>query len=1357
VVGLGASAGGLSALQHFFAATISEQGLAYVVVQHLSPDFKSLMAELLARHTDMPIFAVEEGMQLQPNSVYLIPPQTHLTVQEEGRFHLEGVAAQVRPESPIDVFFDSLAQVYGSKSAAIVLSGTGTDGSHGVLAINSQGGLVLVQNEASAEFSGMPNQAIKTRVSDFVVPPQEMPGLLKEWVSGTKRVAEAELVSGQDPMQSVMRLLENQCGVDFSSYKPATILRRIERRMRLSEAASFADYLEFAEGNKEELESLRDDLLIGVTSFFRDEKAFKHLKEYLQETVRKAASDKTVFRVWIAACSTGEEVYTVAMILDQILLELGSMMSVRIFATDLDQASLSIASAGVYRQEDIEKVPEDMRQKYFTVQKHGGVRVAARLREQVVFAQHNLLTDPPFLDLDLVTCRNLLIYLDGNIQTCVLSFFLYSLNMDGLLLLGASEGIGSYSEYFATLDGKWKIYRKVRNAGPPLRASSLRLGPHTSEVAPIESSTRGKVTRDRQLIHDYEAIIEKCGVSAVLLDERRRPLHVLGDAHRYLQVRTGRFEDDILNMVGDDLRINLSVALQKLDKTSVPVSIHAVPVHYGDQEIEISLEASLIANSDSGVEHYFVLFSEEKPRQQVLDDLNDQLPPGDERYRQRVLELERELRLTKESLQATVEELQTANEELQSTNEELQAANEELQSSNEELHSVNEELYSVNSEYEVKNRELFDLNEDHENLLNSLDIGTIFLNHECQIRKFNPAIDKFFKLIPQDIGRPLSHIAYTLGDLQELLDDVQAVLDGGGPLEREVVSDDGTGAWSLVRVLPYLNGDQSIDGVVVTFTDVNRLKHAEIAAAAERDRAESANKAKVRFLATVSHELRTPLNGVIGSLDILAETDMRPDQQELLHTADACGRHLSVLINDILDYTALEERHRIIALHDQVFDPFEVIDNATMMVADRAWQKGLELDAIVDGNVPHAIRGDQSRLTQVISNLLANAVKYTEKGFIRLHAYYSQQGDGDGEEELLIEVRDSGVGIAAGDIEHVFTPFTQVGTEGDGHGQGVGLGLALCQQIVHAMNGTIRVQSEVGKGTTFSVALPVHQSDESALEPAVPVFTGAAALCGPSLRGCGLPELLQASGLQVQFFPTFEHLVLAVAEKQTVQPALLVISHQLIHDASDWQVYHDQLRAWSLPEHRLMAVVPQGTQQTWRTLGVDALLVRPLRYKQVQRQLVQAFSDDTFASQARASQPSRPVDVSVDPRRILVVEDNPINQQIIRRQLESCGHEVVVANNGSLGLTALQDQVFDGVFMDLMMPVMDGYTATTQIRRNRAHWADIPVIALTASCYPEDIQRCTDAGFTNVLHKPIRKSELQKIIEEYFTARAEHR
>ena len=597
VVGLGASAGGLSALQHFFAATSLEQGLAYVVVQHLSPDFKSLMAELLARHTDMPIFAVEDGLQLRANAVYLIPPQTHLTVSSDGTFHLEGVADQVRPESPIDVFFESLAEVYGPRAAAIVLSGTGTDGSHGVLSVNLRGGLVLVQSEESAEFSGMPNQAIKTRAADHVISPSEMPGLLKDWLAGNR----TSVKENEDPLQIIMHLLEEQCGVDFSSYKPATVLRRIERRMRLTDARTLEGYCEFIEQDQEELQGLRDDLLIGVTSFFRDTEAFEALENHLRSVVADAPSDRTTLRIWVAACSTGEEVYTIAMILDQLLSEAGSRMSVRIFATDLDQNSLSVASLGVYRQEDVLKIPENMSRKYFTLLKHGGMRVSSRLREQVVFAQHNLLTDPPFLDLDLISCRNLLIYLDGNIQTCVLSYFLYSLNLQGVLMLGASEGIGGYSEYFAAVNSKWKIYRKVRNAGPPLRASSLRLGAHTSEVVPIESSTRGKISRDRQLIHDYEAIIEKCGVSAVLLDERRRPLHVLGSAHRYLQVRSGRFEDDILNMVGDDLRINLSVALQKVDKTHAPVSIPAVPVQYGDQQIQISLEASLIANRASAL------------------------------------------------------------------------------------------------------------------------------------------------------------------------------------------------------------------------------------------------------------------------------------------------------------------------------------------------------------------------------------------------------------------------------------------------------------------------------------------------------------------------------------------------------------------------------------------------------------------------------------------------------------------------------------------------------------------------------------------------------------------------------------
>ena len=738
-----------------------------------------------------------------------------------------------------------------------------------------------------------------------------------------------------------------------------------------------------------------------------------------------------------------------------------------------------------------------------------------------------------------------------------------------------------------------------------------------------------------------------------------------------------------------------------------------------------------------------------------------------------MLELERELRLTKESLQATVEELQTANEELQSTNEELQAANEELQSSNEELHSVNEELYSVNSEYEVKNRELFDLNEDHENLLNSLDIGTIFLDFEEKIRKFNPAVDNFFKLMPQDIGRPLSHIAYTLGDLQELLEDVRLVLSGGGVVEREVEEARGGGAWSLVRVMPFANSEAEIDGVVITFTDVSRLKNAELSAAEARDRAQAANKAKVRFLATVSHELRTPLNGVIGAVDILNDTQLEPDQQQLLQTADACGRHLSVLIGDILDYTALEERSETLALHNEVFNPAEVFDNALLMVAERAWQAGLSLDALVDNDMPRAICGDKTRLTQVISNLLSNAVKFTQEGFVRLQAGYSSDGS------LKIHVSDSGVGIATEDLDSVFCAFTQVGPGGDAHGQGVGLGLALCKQIVHAMQGSISVRSQIDEGTTFSLTLPV-QIAEDALVPRAYDLSGIAAFCGTDLRECGLAEAVQSVGMQAAFYPSFEHLVHAVAEKKSLKPALVFVGGHLIASSGDWQVYLDQMRAWEMSHKRLLAVVPQCSQQQWRGLGVQSMVARPLRLRALQRHIVGLLDsgstdyinndydnndyaktdhektdhddDDRKVQSSPGHQSSNRGTAAVrsEQRKILVVEDNPVNQQLIRRQLESIGHQVVVAENGSLGIDALLSADFDGVFMDLMMPVMDGYTATAAIRRHQQTWSTIPVIALTASCYPEDIERCHSAGFTEVLHKPIRKQQLHDVIRKYF-------
>ncbi|HIJ87872.1 MAG TPA: GAF domain-containing protein [Desulfuromonadales bacterium] len=822
IVGIGASAGGLSALEQFFANMPVDTGMAFVVIQHLSPDFKSLMDDLLSRHTTMPIHRVSNGIELQPNSIYLIPPKTHMTVQEEKLYLTEKTLSR-HIELPIDIFFNSLAEDAGERAVGVVLSGTGSDGSRGVVSINKNGGLVIVQSPESAQFDGMPRNAIATRICDFILAPDRIPRILVEYAISPLAVRarmdnELEVFEDEGEYAGIFALLRRGYNLDFSKYKGSTVGRRIRRRMEFRQIPEVSDYATIVAGDQGELDLLYKDLLIGVTEFFRDKQAFDFLEQEVVPQLFANLQPGDELRVWSAACATGEEAYSLAILLAEKAEECGFMQKITVFATDVHKTSLDFASQGLYDRSRLTNVSPERMERFF--KKEGGdlFRVTSDLRKMIIFAPHNLLNDPPFTRLDLVCCRNLLIYFHTEVQEKVISLFHFSLKKDSILFLGSSEGLGSFVSEFEVIANQHKLFRKIHDLKLALNFDANRSERRRElPITAFQPGTSRTISIDRQVLSDYDILLRRHMPPGVLVDENRQIVHYFGNVAEYLKLPEGRTENNILALCSDNLHIALSTSLQRADSTRQHVITRNVRIKRGDGQFLIDLNVSPLPDEKSHTTHYHVYFERVRQADLLLtseasDNTETTNFDVDSHFRQHLADLEMELQSTRESLQTTVEELQTSNEELQATNE--------------ELHSVNEELYSVNSEFERKNMDLRQLNNDHENLLASTDIGTVFLDRELRIRKYSPAIAAFFKLMPQDIGRPIDHIAYHLSRQDEMLADISRVLVSGVAIEQEEQTRDNR--WLLKRILPFRTESGQVEGVVITFTDITSIKANEL-------------------------------------------------------------------------------------------------------------------------------------------------------------------------------------------------------------------------------------------------------------------------------------------------------------------------------------------------------------------------------------------------------------------------------------------------------------------------------------------------------------------------------------------------
>ncbi len=831
VVGIGASAGGLEAFEHFFTNMPADSGMAFVLIPHLAPEHKSMMSELLKRYTKMDIFQAEDGMLVNPNCVYIIPPSKDMAILKRTLQLLDPVERRGL-RHPIDFFFRSLAEDQGERAICIVLSGTGTEGALGLRAIKEKGGLVLVQDLKTTKYDGMPGSAIATGLVDYILPPDKMPGQLMRFIKHAcarplKPASKVE--SGSlEPLQKIIVLIRNHTGHDFSLYKKNTILRRIEKRMAILQVDSMAIYVTYLRNNPQEIDLLFSELLIRVTNFFRDREAFDVLKEKALPLLFKDRPPEHPVRIWVPACSTGEEAYSIAIIVQEYISTLNQKYMVQIFATDIDREAIDMARTGLYPDSITVDVSPERLNRFF-IKKPSAYKIKEEIRQMIVFAVQDIIKDPSFTKLQMISCRNVLIYFDAELQKKVLPVFHHALKPGGILYLGSSETIGDHADMFSVVDRKWRIFRakgaeaihadpfELHTAAAPVRAAGPEAAP---AIKKREEVSMGALAE--------KIILDRYAPPIMIINDKGDILYFHGKTSRYMKSASGKASLNILEMAREELRLELRAALRKAVARGKDITVDGLQIKTNGGFRTVTLEIRHIAQHEPMPGLLMVVFRE-FPFSKVQKTGKASQPSR--KISRHVAELEHEVRSTKEQLQTTIEELETANEELGSTNEELQSSNEELQSTIEEMETSREELQSVNEELTTSNAELQNMadessqtNNDMNNLIASMQIANIFLDNNLRIKRFTPATANVVNLIETDIGRPIGNFSFKL-DYPDLEKDIEEVLRALTLKER--VTRHRNGLWYMARILPYRTLDNVIDGVVITFVDITEQKRTQ--------------------------------------------------------------------------------------------------------------------------------------------------------------------------------------------------------------------------------------------------------------------------------------------------------------------------------------------------------------------------------------------------------------------------------------------------------------------------------------------------------------------------------------------------
>lgn len=955
IVGMGASAGGLEAFEQFFIHMPTDSGIAFVVVPHLDPSHASMLTDLLKRFTKMKVIEIKDRMRVEPDHVYVIPPNKDIAIFH-GILQLTMPAKPRGLRMPIDLFFRSLAEDQGERTICIILSGSGSDGTMGLRAINGAGGMSIVQEPASAKYDSMPKSAINTGLVDYVLPVEKMPAQLLGYMKHSflkkaiKISTSTTLEKSPKSFEKILMLLRSNTGHDFSFYKKSTIYRRIERRMSLHEIEDTSKYLRYLQEYPDEIQMLFKEFLISVTSFFRDPEAFEVLKTKALPKMLENKPENYSLRVWVPGCASGEEAYSIAMAFRESADKLKRDFKFQIFGTDIDEDAISTARAGIYPSNiSIDMTPE--RLKGFFVKEDNAYRVKKEIRETVVFAVQNVIKDPPFTKLDILSCRNLLIYLDSELQNKLLPLFHYSLKPGGILFLGSSESIGRFVDIFNVIDKKWRFFQSKESIFSAQTMTFTGL-PWTYEPSPWEGAREVKKIREINVTElTQKLLLENFSPPCVIINEKGEILYVQGRTGKYLETAPGQASLNILEMAREGLIYELRAAIRNAISKKKDIIYRGLQVKTDGGFQTINLTVKPIDETEGMQGLMMVVFEDISP---VTKAESEKTKVGSARkHNKRVEELEMELNYTRESLQAMIEELQSSNEELKSTNEELQSTNEELQSTNEEMEScgeemqsVNEELMMVNSELQASIDQLARAENDMKNLIGSSKIGIIFLDNKLCIKRFTPEATKVINLISTDVGRPVGHMVSNL-KYENLLIDAQKVIDSLVFTEVEVQTKEGN--WYLMRIMPYRTVDNVLDGVVITFNDITQLKRTE----EELIKLNAAFQAARKYAESIVETVREALVVLNAGLHVISVNQSFYKIFKVTKE-ETEGRFIYELGNRQWDIPSLRELLEEILPKNTYFEDFEVIidfpgiGKRTMLLnARRIFHEGIGLQMIL--------------------------------------------------------------------------------------------------------------------------------------------------------------------------------------------------------------------------------------------------------------------------------------------------------------------------------------------------------------------------------------------------------------------------
>ncbi|EOR94228.1 Chemotaxis protein methyltransferase CheR [Arcticibacter svalbardensis MN12-7] len=1007
------------------------------------------MVELLAKHSKLKVEQAENGMTVRSNQVYLIPNDKFMTIQDH-KLYLSAKEKIKSPHLTINTFFNSLAKDCGKKAIGIILSGLGSDGSEGIETIKMAGGMVIARNPETTEFGSMPSKAIATGFVDLVLEPIAMPDAIENYVNNAEN-ATIQQAEDEKNIATIIELIKERSPLDFSDYKLPTILRRTKRRASLGNHTTLGSYLDFLKVTPEEVDALAKEFLISVTSFFRDKEAFGFIQKKVLPDILEKLSPGEELKVWVAGCATGEEASSIAILIAEQLTGKFSDIVVKIFATDIDSAALVRAGKGVYNKSISKNVPARLLEKYF-LKEGDDYRLKPVIRKMLIFAEHDLVKNPPYCNMHMISCRNLLIYMAPVLQKKVFAMLLFGLKKDGYLFLGSSENPTPIIKNLEIAQKKWKIYKNlVSKRAVSFDAFSMPEFLNSKHEPSRLSRHQASENTNHSLSEAmHERLAENLDYLSICVDENNQVIKSYGDTTKYLLPK--HFSSNLSELLPKPLAVAFNILSKKALKTKEDVSLSEIKIKQGQLIVKIRLSISPLKLK--GEDHLLlVTFSEYKSAKSIQAD-----PVFDEKVYldQYVVNLEEELEELKTKLQFSNEKLDTSNENLQSFNEELISANEEMQSTNEEMQSVNEELHTINGEYQVKNKELIEINDDLNNYFRSNINGQLFIDNEMRLMKFSPGTVKQINLLETDIGRPLGNISTNI-KFETIADDIKKVISNGGIITKEIETNNGK--WYQIMTMPYLQeATNKNTGAIITFHDITELKQTQVIIAKKNKTLERINSDLDNFVHATSHDLLAPLGNIEMSIDMMNKVSLSDAKlMNMLKIINTSIKKFRVLITNIA-VIAKVENDMIVT---EMVDMEDIINNVEWSLENKISESNTNIIRKLEVT---QILFSKKNLRSIVYNLISNAIKFRREvaPVITIRTWSEA-------EHFVLSVNDNGKGIPKGDIEQIFNIYGRLNQDIEGHG----IGLYLAKKIVDAAGGNIIVESQLGLGSTFKIYLKI--------------------------------------------------------------------------------------------------------------------------------------------------------------------------------------------------------------------------------------------------------------------------------------------